>query len=311
MSEKEQKKETAGKDNCLALQVSKEDLESIRTGATTSYTITLEDCNYRDLIMNIDGNILILADEMPTTFHGCHWWNNGNFPYGMKDELQYLLFFVNRRDVVKVEIESIKPIVGHRFRFGKKPGEESVLDPNGDSCIWNLEFNFKVVNEDDEAAKETEEEKQKVYLLRWNPAISSFKIEDYRGAMKAHPNGFYANWSVYEWENAHEGDRYYMIRVGEGNTGIVFQGEFMTEPWVDDDWAGTSKQRHYMDITCVDCKPDTEKPWLTIDELNQAIPEINWNKGHSGQLLPEEIADRLDDLWDEAMKKNALSKQQD
>ena len=51
-------------------------------------------------------------------------------------------------------------------------------------------------------------------------------MDRYREAISKYPDGFYLNWNVYEWGNAHEGDSYYMVRVGEGNTGIVFHGEF-------------------------------------------------------------------------------------
>ena len=137
---------------------------------------------------------------------------------------------------------------------------------------------------------------RKTYLLRWNPAISSFKMEAYKDALSTYPDGFGMDWSVYEWEEAQKGDRYYMLRVGEGNTGIVFYGEFTSDPYQGGDWAGKGKIRHYVDITCEDALDPELRPYATIEELEEAIPEIDWMKGHSGQLLTEEQADKIGEI---------------
>lgn len=140
--------------------------------------------------------------------------------------------------------------------------------------------------------------KPKTYLLRWNPAISSFTLDSYRDAISKFPDGFRMDWSIYDWEEAHNGDRYYMVRVGEGNTGIVFLGEFLSEPYEGDDWAGKGKKRHYVDIDCMYATHPDERPLLTIEQLQAALPDIDWTKGHSGELLTDEQADILDSLWD-------------
>ena len=137
----------------------------------------------------------------------------------------------------------------------------------------------------------------KTYLLRWNPGISSFKLETYRQATTECPDGFGFDWSVYEWEDAHKGDRYFMLRTGDENAGIVFRGIFTSDPYEDKDWAGQGKQRHYMKMDCYDCVPADQKPPIDIELLEKEIPEIDWSKGHSGQLLSEEVADKLNKLW--------------
>lgn len=137
----------------------------------------------------------------------------------------------------------------------------------------------------------------KTYLLRWNPGISSFKLETYRKATTECPDGFGFDWSIFEWEEAHEGDRYYMLRTGDDKAGIVWHGVFTSEPYEDKDWAGQGKQRHYMKMDCYDCVPADQKPPVDIEMLEKEIPEIDWLKGHSGQLLSEEVADKLNKLW--------------
>ena len=136
--------------------------------------------------------------------------------------------------------------------------------------------------------------------MRWNPGISSSKIDDFRGAMEKWPDGFCYNWSIYEWEQAAEGDDYVMIRVGEGPCGLVYHGRFISDPYEEKDWAGTSRKRHYVDITVEDaCDPD--HPCIPVERLEEAIPEIEWRRGHSGQLITVEQADRLYALLEQAL----------
>lgn len=128
--------------------------------------------------------------------------------------------------------------------------------------------------------------------MRWNPGISSSKIEGFRLTREQWPEGFCGDWSIYEWEDAGMGDRYVMVRVGEGPNGVVYHGVFLSDPYVDKDWAGTSKMRHYVDISVVDpCDPDA--PCVTVEELEEVLPEIEWRKGHSGELLSDEQARKL------------------
>ena len=138
------------------------------------------------------------------------------------------------------------------------------------------------------------------YIMRWNPSISSSKIEEFREAMDKWPGGFCYNWSIYEWEQAKEGDEYVMVRVGDGPCGVVYHGTFLSNPYEGGDWGGTAKKRHYVDITVENaCDPDM--PCITMEQLETAIPEIEWRRGHSGQLITPEQARRLGELLDRAL----------
>lgn len=198
-----------------------------------------------------------------------------------------------------------KTEAGTRFRF-QGPGQPSIEDPDGDSCIWNILFEVAPVSEEEiEAAREAGEQVQprKTYLMRWNPSISSFTEEDYREATTQCPDGFGFNWSIYEWQEAKVGDIYYMMRVGDDKAGIFFRGVFHSAPYSGDDWAGKGRPRKYVDITCECCAPPDAGPWFTAEELSAAIPKITWGRGHSGELLPPDVADRLEKLWNKRMKR--------
>ena len=57
-------------------------------------------------------------------------------------------------------------------------------------------------------------------VLMWNPAISSYTMNDYLDGM-VHFGQYGLNWSVWEYEKVQKYDRFVMVRVGEGKTGIV------------------------------------------------------------------------------------------
>ena len=92
-----------------------------------------------------------------------------------------------------------------------------------------------------------------------------------------------------------KGDCFYMERLGDEGRGIVFRGQFTSDPYLGEDWAGTSKKRYYVDIDCFDASPADGQPHITVEELKSILPEINWDKGHSGQLLTEGQAQKLDE----------------
>lgn len=142
--------------------------------------------------------------------------------------------------------------------------------------------------------------KPKTYLLRWNPTISSFTLDTYRKAIVEYPEGFGCNWSIYEYEKAKRGDWFYMLRSGDDNPGIVWSGTFTSDPYEGDDWAGKNRKRMYMNFETSEFE-DPDKPLpISIEKLMAAIPDIDWQKGHSGELLTQEQADVLNQLWKEA-----------
>lgn len=141
---------------------------------------------------------------------------------------------------------------------------------------------------------------QKTFILMWNPAFSSVTVEDHLYCIENFDEVTF-NWSVYEWEKAHEGDRFYLVRVGEGKTGIVMSGLFTSEPYVADDWNKNrgSKQIHYMDMRPNFIVNPETMPIVTTAQLHEAIPDFEWTKGHSGVLLSEQQARKLEDLFAE------------
>lgn len=139
----------------------------------------------------------------------------------------------------------------------------------------------------------------KTFILEWRPSISSYKMEDFEQDFHFLEYGEF-NWSVWDWENARNGDNFYMVKCGEGRTGIVMKGFFTSDPYEADDWSGKNRQVHYMDYRpTFMIHPNHPKGMLTTQKLEKTIPEFEWNGGHSGRELPDELVGKLDALWEE------------
>lgn len=110
---------------------------------------------------------------------------------------------------------------------------------------------------------------------------------------------FRMNWSIREWEEVRRGDMFYMMRVGDDKAGIVFNGQFISDPYPSDDWAGSKKRRMYVDMICCCAAEPGAAPHISLQKLQDAIPEVEWGKGGSGVLLTDDVMAKLDKLWEE------------
>ncbi len=150
------------------------------------------------------------------------------------------------------------------------------------------------------------------FLLYWNPHFSSYKLDrflnDFRfpagkdmltdaDSWDRSPDMF--NWSIIEHEKAHEGDRFFFVRVGyEKPTGIVGAGHFRSEPYADEDWSGQSRKTFYMDMDFDTVINPTSAGILSTAALAAAIPEIDWTRGRAGVEVPSETAAKIETIWE-------------
>jgi hypothetical protein len=44
------------------------------------------------------------------------------------------------------------------------------------------------------------------------------------------------------------------------------------------------------------------EPRIPMEKLQKAFPSYEWTKGHSGALLPEDIIDEIDELWEKELE---------
>lgn len=286
----------------FAIEVDEDNINDVRSKSEGSISVELNEDSMNLILENVDGHLIVREECMPETFHSCYYYNGGDFPYLIKQSLKFLLL-VNGKDRCLTSIRKIETVPSVRFRF-QDEGEPSVEDPDGDSCIWKVRFDVKTASErefEGYVKNNVSGHEPKTYLLRWNPSISSFSLDTYREATTKCPDGFGMDWSIYEWEDAKEGDEYFMLRTGDDRAGIVFCGSFRSAPYSGEDWAGRGKPRKYVDISCECCAGPDDAPWVSVEKLTAAIPEINWTRGHSGELLPADVAARLHKLWTEGI----------
>jgi len=142
------------------------------------------------------------------------------------------------------------------------------------------------------------DEEQNTVILMWNPAVSSVKMEDHNAGI---PDLFTEefNWSVREHDKAKCGDRFFLVRCGDGRTGIVMSGVFDSQAYQPRDRSGKNRQTYYMEMAPnVVLNPEVA-PMVTTAELEQAMPDFQWSGGHSGRILPQEYAKKLEGMWEE------------
>lgn len=147
-------------------------------------------------------------------------------------------------------------------------------------------------------------ETKKVFVLEWNPAFSSYTEAQFAEEYESFDYAVF-NWSIWDWEKAHEGDVFFLIKCGkDGKTGIVQQGVFSSEPWAGEDWSGKGRPTKYIDMDVQYMIDYKKAPILTTQELEAAMPEFQWNGGHSGREVPFEYACKLEEMWTEYLEKN-------
>ena len=136
----------------------------------------------------------------------------------------------------------------------------------------------------------------KTFILFWNPAISNWKLVNDRNLIDR-GDIYDCTWSVWEHEQAEFGDRFFLVRCGEGNTGICQSGRFSSKPFLGEDWSGKGREVYYVKLD-IEVIIDSEYyPILTTEVLQKEMPDFDWTGGHSGRILQPEYAERLEQLW--------------
>lgn len=284
--------------NGFILKISRADFDKVLRREVDHIDVCIDDDAATAVLENINDNLILCCDEMPTTYYSCYMWNKGDFPYLIRKDLKYIKLTDGRRRFLTVRLTDHDIQAGERFHFS--PEGRGVPDAEGDACIWTVRFRYEPCAEDGTPLAEGDDglvNDRNFYLLRWNPAISSLTLDLYKKHIEQHWRDGVFDWSVYEWEDAHEGDAYFMLRTGDERAGIVYCGTFESDPYVDDDWAGSAHPRHYCRYSVATRPaPADGAPLAPLALLEQQLPEINWRRGHSGEKITPEQATRLFNL---------------
>lgn len=152
-----------------------------------------------------------------------------------------------------------------------------------------------------------QEAQHNTFLLKWNPAISSYTMDRLDADLAEWADGSWEeefDWSIHEWQQAHIGDRFFMVRVGEGNTGVFAAGRFTSAPYMGDDWSGKGREVYYVQLEFEAVFHPERAEIISTEELERELPLIEWRKGHSGLLLDKETAVKLELLWRDYVGRN-------
>lgn len=157
-------------------------------------------------------------------------------------------------------------------------------------------------------------------IIMWNPETSDFHLKDLKNNIRilrydADEMTFLGDdekegteyvdlsWHFSTRKKIGHGDRFYMVRGGEGKTGIVMSGTLQSNPYENEGWKENEHARYSCDLHC-ECIIDTEcAPHISIQDLMEAIPEIDWTNGNDGIILDEKQAFTLEKMWAEYVYK--------
>lgn len=135
-----------------------------------------------------------------------------------------------------------------------------------------------------------------LFIIRWNPNISSYKKEDHLeliNHIKNNEQPTVFNWSIREYEKLHKDDMFILQQVGTDNDGIAMIGRFKDDCYEDDSWKNDGSKLYYADMWIMDAFDcDNENP-LPAKRYEELFPEIQWHGGHSGVVVEEDLDDKL------------------
>lgn len=139
-------------------------------------------------------------------------------------------------------------------------------------------------------------------ILKWNPAISSYTTSRYLHDLNwfiqgGNQGNVFFDWNVWDHKKVKRGDTVYLLKVGNGPTGIVAKGKVTSKPYEGEDWSGKGRETFYVNfklhyMIAPDCAPI-----LTTQALQEAMPDFQWDGGHSGIMLPPDYEATLETLW--------------
>lgn len=135
------------------------------------------------------------------------------------------------------------------------------------------------------------DEIQNTFILMWNPNTSGPSLEEYINSIKDFYNADFSR-KIYDWKSAKMDDRFFLVKVGEGNTGVVMSGVLRSQPYQESSEKG--RKSYYIELKpTLMLNPETA-PMLTIEDLETSVPDFMWRGGYSGRLLTHEQAKALE-----------------
>ena len=84
MNAEDKNKEVDIDEVAMSIEVSPGVIDRVRSGEVTHIVMQLGEDNQNDILETVDGHLILVVDETPTTYHVCYLYNHGEFPYVIK-----------------------------------------------------------------------------------------------------------------------------------------------------------------------------------------------------------------------------------
>ena len=144
------------------------------------------------------------------------------------------------------------------------------------------------------------------YLLTWNPKRFLWKnLQDLID--RADENGYTpGGWTCGRCKRVRVGDRVFLSRQGEEPKGIMASGTVISNAKEEEHWdPGKEKKGHKtygIDIEWDTMLDPAEQALLSREQLMEEFPEVHWDTQISGIGIKEEVATRLEDMWNDHLE---------
>lgn len=103
MDAEDKNKDVDTNEKVVSIGVDSELIGQVRRGEITHLIVGIDEDNQNFFLENVQGNLVLVTDETPETFHVCYYYNGGEFPYAIKDSLTFLELLEHRHQFVHRE----------------------------------------------------------------------------------------------------------------------------------------------------------------------------------------------------------------
>jgi len=133
----------------------------------------------------------------------------------------------------------------------------------------------------------------------WNPARWTWHGLEHLRAATARGETVPLDWGVSRRRHGvGPGDRFYVLRQGAGQRGLVASGTVTSETYEDAHWDGTpGRTIRYVDVV-LDRVLDPFDV-LPVELLQELCPRTNWSPQSSGTSVHPADEERVEQLWQE------------
>ena len=105
------------------------------------------------------------------------------------------------------------------------------------------------------------------------------------------------SWSVGNTKRILPNDRFYLMQLGRPSRGLVGAGYFSSKPCYDTHWNGVKgAETLYCQIEFNQLVNFENEYLVSHEQLKSRFPDFKWTPQKSGNSIPLEIADKLDEM---------------